>query len=177
MVPKKKIAIVVLSNGMTGLPSAIANYTLDHLLGHNDHDWSAEALKKAAFGREQKKKTQTAESENRLPNTEPSLPLEKYAGEYGGPMYGNAAIAHENKKLVLRIHPNPELTADLVHWQHDVFQIKWHKKHAWFGDGKLQFLLNEKSEPTEFKMNVPNEDFWFEELEFKKLSPGGDARK
>ena len=167
MIPKKKIGIVVLSNGMTPLPSNVANYTLDHLLGQNDKDWSAEALKNAKEARAEKKKTKAAEKP--LPNAKPSLPLEKYTGQYGGPMYGNATIAHENKKLILRIQPNPDLTADLIHWQHDVFEIKWHKKHAWFGGGKLQFLLNEKSEPTEFKMNVPNDDFWFEELEFKKL--------
>ena len=55
-----------------------------------------------------------------------------------------------------------------VHQPHDVFEVKWHKKHAWFGDGKAQFLLNARSEVTEFKMDVPNEDFWFDELEFKR---------
>jgi hypothetical protein len=169
MVPKKKIGIVVLCNGMNALPNSVAYYALDHLLGQNDRDWSAENLKKAAEARERKKKTKVTESENRLRNTKPSLALEKYAGEYGGPMYGNATITYENKKLALMIHPNAELVADLVHWQHDVFEIKWRKKFAWFGDGKLQFALNEKSEPVEFKMNVPNEDFWFEELEFKRL--------
>ena len=87
-------------------------------------------------------------------------------------MYGDGTIALENGKLVLRLQPNPDLTADLVHWQHDVFEIRWHKKFAWFGNGKLQFLLNPASEVTEFKMDVPNEDFWFDELEFKKLPAG-----
>jgi CubicO group peptidase (beta-lactamase class C family) len=169
MAPKKKIGIVVLSNGMNALSSSIAYNALDNLLGRNDRDWSAENLKKAAEARDKKRNAQKAETEKRLANTKPSLPLENYAAKYGGPMFGDATIAHENNKLVLRIHPNPELTADLVHWQHDVFEVKWHKKHAWFGDGKLQFVLNEKSEATEFKMHVPNEDFWFEELEFKKL--------
>jgi hypothetical protein len=75
----------------------------------------------------------------------------------------------ENGKLVLRLLPTPDLTADLEHWQHDVFEVKWHKKHAWFGDGKVQFILNLQSAVSEFKMDVPNEDFWFDELEFKKL--------
>jgi len=83
-------------------------------------------------------------------------------------MYGDATVAVENGKLVLRIEPNPDLSADLVHWQHDVFEIRWNRKFAWFGNGKLQFLLDENSKVTEFKMNVPNEDFWFDELEFKR---------
>ena len=168
MAPKKKIGIVVLSNGMTGLPGSVANYALDELLGQHDRDWSAENLKKATEAREKKKKSKTVQAEKRIKNTKPSLPLEKYAGRYGGPMYGDADVKLENGKLILKFIPNPDLTADLVHWQHDVFEVKWHKKHAWFGDGKLQFLLNEQSAVTEFKMDVPNEDFWFDELEFKK---------
>lgn len=168
MAPRKKLGIVVLSNGMNSLSASIANYALDNMLGKNDRDWSAENLQKADEARDRKKKTKSTEAEKRIKDTQPSLPLEKYSGHYGGPMYGDARVTFEDKKLVLRFEPNPELTGDLVHWQHDVFEIKWHKKHAWFGDGKVQFLLNEKSEPTEFKMDVPNQDFWFEELEFKR---------
>jgi CubicO group peptidase (beta-lactamase class C family) len=168
MAPKKKIGIVVLSNGMTGLPASVANWTLDEMLGAHEHDWSAENFKKASEARAKKKKAKADQNEKRLANTKPSLPLEKYAGRYGGPMYGDANVVLENGKLILRFIPNPELTAELVHWQHDVFEVKWQKKFPWFGDGKLQFLLNEQSAVTELKMDVPNEDFWFDELEFKK---------
>lgn len=168
MAPKKKIGVVVLSNGMTGLPGSVANYALDELLGQHERDWSAENLKKAAEAREKKKKGKSGDAEKRIKNTKPSLALEKYAGRYGGAMYGDADVTFEKGKLVLKFIPNPDLTADLVHWQHDAFEVKWHKKHAWFGDGKAQFLLNARSEVTEFKMDVPNEDFWFDELEFKK---------
>jgi CubicO group peptidase (beta-lactamase class C family) len=168
LVPKKKIGIVVLSNGMTGLPASVAHYALDELLGEHEKDWSADNLKKAVEAREKKKKEKNSAGEKRLKNTKPSLALEKYAGRYGGSMYGDAEVALDKGKLVLRLLPTPDLTADLVHWQHDVFEVKWHKKHAWFGDGKVQFLLNQQSAVTEFKMDVPNEDFWFDELEFKK---------
>lgn len=168
MAPKKKIGIVVLSNGMTGLPASVANYALDELLGPHEKDWSADNLKKAAEAREKKKKEKSAQVQQRFKNTQPSLALEKYAGRYGGAMYGEADVVLENGKLILRFLPNRDLTADLIHWQHDVFEIKWHKKHAWFGGGKLQFLLNQQSAVTEFRMDVPNEDFWFDELEFKK---------
>ncbi len=168
MVPRKKIGIVVLSNGMTGLPSSVASYALDALLGANDRDWSAENLKKAAEARATKQKTGAAEAAKRIPNTSPSRPLEQYAGRYGGPMYGDATITHENNRLILRFQPNPELAGELVHWQHDEFEIKWHKKFAWFGDGKVRFFLDRESRPIEFRMDVPNEDFWFDELEFRR---------
>lgn len=169
MAPKAKLGVVVLSNGMTPLPRSVASYILDdYLLEKHEKDWSEENLKKSVESRAAARKAKSDESDKRLKDTTPSLSLERYAGRYGGPMYGDATVAVENDKLVLRIEPNPDLSADLVHWQHDVFEIRWHKKFAWFGKGKLQFLLDENSKVTEFKMNVPNEDFWFEELEFKR---------
>lgn len=168
LAPKKKIGIVVLSNGMTGLPNAVGNWALDELIGKHEKDWSAEALKKAAEDRAEKKKKKSEEVAKRVNSAKPSFPLEKYAGRYGGPMYGDANVVLENGKLTLRFIPNPNLTADLIPWEHDVFEVKWHKKQPWFGDGKLQFLFNMENIPTEFRMDVPNQDFWFDELEFKK---------
>ncbi len=168
MAPKRKLGIVVLSNGMTGLPGSVANFALDEHLGQHERDWSAENLKKAAEAREKKKKSNAEQGEKRLKNTKPSLPLAKYAGRYGGAMYGDAVVGYEKGRLTLQLLPNPELIADLAHWQHDVFEVRWRKKFAWFGNGKMQFILNARSEPSEFKMDVPNEDFWFDELEFKR---------
>lgn len=168
LVPRRKLGVVVLTNGMTGLPGTLASQVLDHLLGIKGRDWPAENLKRAAEARAKKAKARQQEGDRRLPNTTPSRPLEAYAGRYGGPMYGDANVAWENGRLVLRLEPNPELSGDLVHWQHDIFVIKWHRKFAFFGEGKVQFLLDRESRPVEFRMDVPNEDFWFEELEFKR---------
>ena len=168
LAPKKKIGIVVLSNGMTALPRAAAFYALDTLLGKAERDWSAEAFKTATEERQKKAEAKEKQKSERNPDTKPSLPLENYTGRYGGEMYGDATIALEGDKLVLRFLPNPELAGELVHWEHDVFEIRWFKKFAWFGNGKVQILLDMEGRPAEFKMHVPNEDFWFEELEFKR---------
>ena len=168
MAPKKKIGIVVLSNGMTSLPRAAAFYALDTLLGKADHDWSAEALKTAEEDRKKKAEAKEKEKSERALETKPTLPLEEYTGLYGGEMYGDAKVTLEDGKLILRMLPNPDLAGELAHWEYDVFEIRWFKKFAWFGNGKVQFILNLEGEPAEFRMEVPNEDFWFEELEFKR---------
>jgi CubicO group peptidase (beta-lactamase class C family) len=168
MAPRKKVGIVVLSNSMTPLPRAAVYYALDAFLGGNERDWSAEALKEDREKRAKEKKEEEEKKAKHLSSTSPSLPLEKYAGTFGGPMYGDATVSWENGKLMLRLLPNPELTAELVHWQHDVFEVRWMKKHAWFRGGKVQFFLNQESEVADFKMDIPNEDFWFDELEFKR---------
>jgi hypothetical protein len=171
MAPRKKIGVVILSNGMTSLPGALVWRALDEMLGQVNRDWSAEVLAKTKAAREKKKAEQKKEIASRIKDTKPSLFLVKYVGRYGGTLYGDATVSLEDKKLVLRIESNPELVADLAHWQHDVFEVKWRKKFAWFGDGKLQFLLNQESAVTEFKLDVPNEDFWFDELEFRRKKP------
>jgi hypothetical protein len=168
MVPAKKLGVVVLTNGMTGLPSAMTSYVLDQLLGRPERDWSGEGVKKAAEARAKAAKKKQEKEAQRITGTSPSRPLAEYAGRYGGPMYGDATVALEGEKLVLRLESNRELTADLIHWQHDVFAIKWHREFAWFGDGKAHFVLNADSRPVEIRLDVPNEDFWFDELELKR---------
>jgi hypothetical protein len=38
----------------------------------------------------------------------------------------------------------------------------------WFDEGMVQFLMDANGKATEMKIDVPNEDFWFTELEFKR---------
>lgn len=56
----------------------------------------------------------------------------------------------------------------LTHWHFDTFEVQWRKRLPWFGKGKVQFHLDEQGKVTEMKVTVPNDDFWFTELEFKK---------
>jgi hypothetical protein len=86
-------------------------------------------------------------------------------------MYGQAEVRLENGKLVLTLLPNPDLVGDLSHWHYDTFVIEWRKKFPWFGSGKVQFVLDQNARVAEMKIDVPNEDFWFTELEFKKEAP------
>ena len=83
-------------------------------------------------------------------------------------MYGDAKIIESNGKLILNILPAPDLIGDLTHWHHDVFKIIWRKQFAWFDEGYIQFIMNPAGDIVEFKLDVPNDDFWFEELEFKR---------
>jgi hypothetical protein len=94
--------------------------------------------------------------------------LDAYAGVYSGPMYGDAEVKLENGKLVIRLLPTQELVGDLTHWQFDTFRIVWRRQFPFFGSGKAQFVFDERGRVTEMKINVPNRDFWFDELEFRR---------
>ena len=165
LVPEENLGIVVLTNSMTSVHTAIANTILDAYLGAEPQDWSGPGLNRWRSARERFESRQSRFSEERDPNARPSLPLGDYAGTYGGDMYGDATISVEGGGLVLRLLPNPDLVADLTHLHHDTFLLEWRETFAWFGTGVASFLLDPFGEVTEMKLDVPNDDLWFHELE------------
>ncbi len=81
---------------------------------------------------------------------------------------GDATISVEGGGLVLRLLPNPDLVAELTHLHHDTFLLEWRETFAWFGSGVASFLLDPYGQVTEVKLDVPNDDLWFHELELKR---------
>jgi hypothetical protein len=57
---------------------------------------------------------------------------------------------------------------DLTHWHRDVFRVHWRRESPWFGDGLVQFVLNAEGDVDQVKIDVPNGDFWFTELELRR---------
>ena len=168
LVPEEELGVVVLTNSMTGIPTAIANRVLDLYLGGEVRDWSAVLRERAEASAEREAERRAAVLEVTRPGTEPSLPLPAYTGRYGGPMYGDATVSLEDGGLVLRLLPNPDLVADLRHLQLDTWVIDWRRPFPWFGKGVAQFLTDPAGEVTELKLDVPNQDLWFHELELKR---------
>jgi CubicO group peptidase (beta-lactamase class C family) len=168
LVPEEKLGMVVLTNSMTSIPTALTYRILDDYLGGEPRDWSAEFLERSETTRESRRKYWEKFEAERVADTRTSLPLEAYTGTYGGPMYGDATVSLEDGRLVLKLLPNPDLVGDLTHWHYDTFQVEWREQFAWFGRGTVQFLLDAGGEVAEMKIDVPNDDLWFTELEFKK---------
>jgi CubicO group peptidase (beta-lactamase class C family) len=168
LVPDDRLGIVVLTNGMSGLADALARTLADRILGVTGPDWTAQGLE--AERRRDARKAQAAERrrQRRLERTEPTLPLAQYVGTYGGPLYGDARVTLEEGRLVLRLEPNSELTADLTHWHADTFHLQWRTAFPWFDEGLVQFVLDPDVRVVELKLDVPNDDFWFHELPFPR---------
>lgn len=168
LVPEENLGIVVLTNSMTSLPTALTYRVLDAYLGGEAHDWSAIFLADAERDRQRWAARWDTWDRARVPNTKPSLPLDRYAGTYGGSLYGDAVVERDGGRLVVRLLPNPDLTGDLIHWHHDTFQLTWRHEFPWFGRGWVQFVMDRTGEVVAMTIDVPNEDFWFTELEFTK---------
>lgn len=169
MIPDEKLGVVVLTNGMKAPTGAVTNYVLNVFLGLKEKDWSTEML-------EQNNKRQSGDIriseriKKRISDTKPSLPLEKFAGNYLADIYGNIEVKLENNQLRMYFEHTPELSATLEHWHYDVWKINWDKTHAWFNFGTIKFNMTNNLEITGIDFDVPNNDIFFEELKPKKVN-------
>jgi CubicO group peptidase (beta-lactamase class C family) len=168
LVPEERLGMAVLTNSMTSISRAITNTILDAYLHGEERDLSRSMLLDWRSARAQFEARQNRFLEERVEGTQPSLQLEGYAGTYGGPMYGDATVSVEDGGLVLRLLPNPDLVADLTHLHHDTFLLEWRDTFAWFGRGATTFLFDSFGKVTELRLDVPNDDLWFHELELKR---------
>ena len=169
LIPEDKVGFVVLTNGEFPAYNIMQQKIIDVLLDAPKRDYNAESLKRDEAGKrsdaEEMKKIDAA----RVMNTKPSLAIADYAGNYVDRLYGDATVTQENGKLVLRFVQSPNFVADLEHWNYDTFQIKWRPSVSYnFPRGFVTFTLDKNGKTDQMKIDQPNNDFWFYELEFKR---------
>jgi CubicO group peptidase (beta-lactamase class C family) len=100
---------------------------LDHYLGLPRTDWTARF--KAEKRRQVTEgltalKTQTAKPAA----IGPSLPIERYAGTYADPWYGNIEVTAADGKLRIDFKSTPNMAGTLEHWQYDSFITRFEDK-------------------------------------------------
>ena len=164
LVPEENLGIVVLTNTMKGISPAVSNYIVDRYLNVPLRDWSSEGLVQQKDGDKYKADRLVARGKSRVLNTDPSFPLEKYAGKFHDKMYGDILIIYSDSKLRLEFPSAPELNAELTHWHFDTFRIRWDNVHAWFDFGTLQFIMDNNGYIRGLNFDVPNDDIFFHEL-------------
>ena len=171
LVPEDKLGMVVLTNSMTSLPLVACNRVLDEFLGGTKTDWNSILLKEFHEDRENFESRIANAMKPRLQGTEPSLPLAKFSGEYRDVMYGLGIVSLNDNELNLRFEVAPKMVATLSHMHQNTFALHWKEEHAWFGGGNIQFLTNAKAEITGFRLDIPNDDLWWSEFDFKRVKP------
>jgi CubicO group peptidase (beta-lactamase class C family) len=170
LMPEENLGVVVLTNSESPLNTIMQNKVFDVFLNVTPkRDWSAELLERDKRNKEAEAKAQKEIEASRVKDTKPSLALEKYTGTYISTLYGDAKIEMENGKLVLRLVPAPTFVADLEHWHYDTFRLTWRDSVVYpFPKGFVTFTLNAQGQTEQMKIDCPNADFNFDELEFKR---------
>ncbi len=77
----------------------------------------------------------------------------------------------------MRFSHSPNFVADLEHWHHDTFQIKWRPSVSYnFPRGFVTFTIDKNGRTDELKIDQPNNDFWFYELHPKRVEQAAASR-
>ncbi len=120
-VPEAGLGVVVLTNGSPhpAGPVVVMGIIDRYLLGKPSKDYLGDAKKQwGQFAVVQKTQEEQLVAK-RVQGTSPSLPLERYAGTYSDPMYGDFVVAYDGGKLSGRWR-SARLTFD--HWHYNTFR-------------------------------------------------------
>jgi CubicO group peptidase (beta-lactamase class C family) len=172
MLPEEHLGVVILSNSETGVPSIMMYKTFDVFLGVTPkRDWSAEGLMRSAAGQKAAADERAKIEAARVLGTKPSLALERYVGTYRGTLYGDVKVSMENGHLVLSLVPAPNFVGDMEHWQYDTFRVKWRDTvvYPFAQRGWVTFTLDKDGKLDQLKIDDPNPDFDFTELELHRV--------
>jgi CubicO group peptidase (beta-lactamase class C family) len=144
-IPDQRVGIVVLTNmNQSFVHAGITRWVYDRLLGGPDDDWSGKtlALLKAAetagAGQAEKWKSE------RVAGTAPSLPLDRYAGQYVDSLYGRIEVRSSRAGLLLDMDPGHQ--AELTHWHFDTFRALFRDPTMNEGSNFVTFRLNSRGE-------------------------------
>ena len=128
MLPERNFGFAILINSEDGeLIRGLMGVLLDHELGVTGTDWPALWRK---FKADRLAAAAAALSSQMAAPAKvgPSLPIERYAGDFADPWYGGIAIRDEGGKLRIDFKQTPRMTGTLEHFQYDSFRVTWDDK-------------------------------------------------
>lgn len=170
-VPAEQLGIVVLTNSESPAASIIRDRILDIYFGvEPQRDWNQEALLRRERAAVQAEERNRQLDSARVAAAPPALSFGQFAGTYRCPMYGDVIVEAQDDKLSLRMGPSVFLVADLEHWHFNTFEIKWRPSVNYnFPRGFVTFSLDTRGQPERLTIDQPNDDFWFYELDLKRV--------
>lgn len=169
LIPDEKLGVVVLTNGVKSPIMAATYYALDRFLDKdNTKDWSADYLQRTNSYAAQDTRI-TDRKASRVQGTQPSIAVADILGKYTSNLVGPIHITKNGETLELTFENAPLLSATLTHWHYDVWELHWKHPQAWFSFGTIQIEHDNNMKVTGFSFDVPNDDFFFEELKPYKI--------
>ena len=155
LIPEKHVGFSMEINSEDGeVIAGLMFELLDHYLGAPTNDWPSKFIAfkhdKVAAGLKAYKTTAAKPAK-----AGPSLPLERYAGTYSDPWYGNIEVSLVKGKLAIDFKSTPNMGGPLDHWQYDSFTTRFTDKsiepaYVTFGlnaDGKVDRITMKAVSP------------------------------
>lgn len=120
--PNEKTGIAVLTNLNGNLATYIVALNLyERIFGLSETDWNKRALDMTEKMKAQAEKKKGEADKDQVKGTQPSHPLQDYAGEYENPGYGVLTITFKDSALFGSYNSLP---LKLEHYHYDVFTLK-----------------------------------------------------
>ncbi|MGY4395428.1 CubicO group peptidase (beta-lactamase class C family) [Sphingomonas sp. UYAg733] len=121
LIPEKNVAFSIEVNSEDGeVVRGLMYELLDHYLGQPKNDWPAKLGRYKSDRAAEALKLMRAVAATPA-KIGPSLPLERYAGTYTDPWYGDIAVARNGDQLTIDFKSTPRMSGRLEHWQYDTF--------------------------------------------------------
>ena len=171
IIPEENLGIIVLNNGFeVFVHRALLYQVLEHILQpEEEKDWIKEYKQAKNSYQERKEKQRKQRLKQKVENTSPSLELTKYTGTFRDKMYGDASIEMTENTLQLTLEPaNEVFTSKMKHWHYDTFRVDF--KDPFLPFGLITFDFNSKGKVEGFKIDLPINDFHFNNLYFESVS-------
>jgi CubicO group peptidase (beta-lactamase class C family) len=164
MVPEENLGIVVMTNLVPSeFPTVVTNHVMDRVAGLPTHDWNELFLERRDEDLSKLRQEEWYWEKARDKKAKRTLPLDAYVGEYHDSLSGWARVTRENGGLVF--HYNDKYVADLTHWQHDVYMVRWRDPYVRLWAGRtLLFVPDGKGRIGALKVAFDNE------IEFTKAA-------
>jgi hypothetical protein len=163
LVPEENLGVVILTNAEEDAAfEAVLFHILDAYLGGTTQDYIPVFKTLEAKDRKEADETMSKAAQARAAESKPSLPPEKYAGDYSDPWYGKVTIRSEDGGLLLNFERTEKGLADLQHWQYDTFKAHWRDRTV--EDAFVTFTLKPDGSVDHFTMVAvsPLADFSFD---------------
>jgi CubicO group peptidase (beta-lactamase class C family) len=162
LVPEENLGIAVFTNK---LPNAayivLTHYLNQRLTGSTPQDWIQIYIDLEKEMKEKEEQAKNKKADSRKNETKPSLPLEKYVGDYDSLILGEAGISLSESGLHIQLQANETFSGTLEHWHYDTFLCKW--DNPVFGESIIPFITDGQGQVVEFRVKI-RED-WIDPLE------------
>ena len=173
LIPERNVGFSVAINSEDGEAAlGIAYELLDHYLERPYYDWGT-AFQTFVRSRDEQAVAMLQQQTAAAAPSQPSLPLERYAGRYQDPWYGPMTITQRaDGKLVMDFTLTPGMTGELTHFQYDTFRVDW--RDRLIEPAYVTFQLDAQGAIDRIKMQAvsPLADFSFDyhDLEFTPVA-------
>jgi len=168
LLPQQDLGIFVSNNQMSVAPRALANDLADQFLKGKSQDAGKDWIKIISdlYNSIQSAGAATVAEANAARNadSQPSLPLEAYAGTYRDPWYGEISITQDDDgRLWFQSGRSKALHGVLEHFQYDTFIVRWDDRKL-NADAYVSFSMNPQGQIERIRMKAvsPTTDFSFD---------------